>query len=858
MADFRTNSQFTLKTVADTKYVAIPLGKPEYFQTVKKFRIQVEWGDGSTSTYVNDYDNEELAWDRNSSSSGEAQNQAPTSDFAVIPKHSYASPGQYTINIKGGFGNSWNRNDNRDMNSLKFTFAKSEDRLCLATPDRFEEISGGHIFVHGQGDFEDWENLKAINANLVRLTSLDPINNLVYDTTAEAKLAFINTFKNCKNLKQVKNDGIKFLANDGGRTDPSVERLISVEGCFDNCGYEGDVKWNFNAVTSYKNTFRKSKIKYPINLNFKNVTNFDYAFEDSLIGTSITSTQSIQTSVPGVWAFWKFVLVNSGNQVLWSNDGSLEVGASLSEPQSSTQVKTSAEGLLSAPLGNTARPFYMNPLSLNDVIDKQDHENNFVTGVKLITYHSATKDGAFSKIDEKAVDLSNFVTLQVFERWDHATTAEGAFKDHKALTVTTAQSIFRAKRGRDIPIGPIKNLDALFEGVRFLKTETADIIKIAHARPTSTSRFLRRAKNTKEFIMNVTETTNASSMFEDSDYSYKMPIRGGWSFLKCTDASYMFAGCTKSPGITSLWYKTSRSDRRDFSAVNVEGMFARSTGWAADLNLTWQHLKPTNMKAMFKNSTFNGSLKLGTTENCTDISYIFYGSSFVNTDTNIEDWKLENVVDASYAFYGSGAPFALTKWFTPRTDVNFKIKIIDGMFSESTMVPILVSRSASWKKTLIATTTSAKAFFKGNKSINPKNYASLFANTITEGNYQHGEPVLENIDEFFMNTNFPATAHRGREMEMFKAWALHPSIGCGNQVNVFKGTPFDGAFTNKLCRPQSCLSDDDVTSPPEVETSSTYSASEDVYLCATPDDEEGNEDEPEIGTGEFDTVYISV
>jgi hypothetical protein len=858
MAEIRTNSEFTIKTVADTEYVAIPLGKPEYFGDIKRFRIQVEWGDGSTDYLVNDYDNKAIAWDRNPSSSGEPQNDAPVSDFPVIPRHHYSSPGQYTIKIKGGFGDSWGRADNRDMRSLKFAFAKSDDRLCLGTPDRFEEISGGDILVHGQGDFEDWENLKAINANLIRLTSLNPINNLLYDTTAEAKLAFINTFKNCKNLKQVKGDAIKYLANDGGRTDPAVERLISAEGCFDNCGYEGDIKWNFNAVTSYKNTFRKSKIKYPINLNFNNVTNLDYAFEDSLIGTAITTKQEVQTQILDTWAYWKFVLVNSASQVLWSNDGSLEVGASLSEPQSSTQVKTSAEGLLSAPLGNTARPFYMNPLSLDDVIDKENHENNFVTGIKLITYHSATAGGTFTKIDEKNINLDNFLPLQKFTRWDHAVTAVGAFKDHKALTIPIAQSIFAQKRGRNVPLSPIKNLDALFEGVRFLKTDTADIIKIAHVRPTSTSRFLRGAKNTKELIMNVTETINASSMFEDSDYSYKMPIRGGWSFLKCTDASYMFAGCTKSPGITSLWYKTSRSDNRDFSPVNVEGMFARSTGWAADLNLDWRHLKPTNMKAMFKNSTFNGSLKLGTTENCTDISYIFYESSFVNTDSNIENWKLNNVVDASYAFYGSNAPFKLNLWFAPRTGIDFKIKIIDGMFSESTMVPTLESRSGSWRKTVIKTVTSAKAVFKGNKSINPKAYSSLFQNNIIEGNYQHGEPVLENIDEFFMNTNFPVDQHKGREMERFKEWALHPSIECGNQVNVFKGTPFDREFTNKLCRPQSCLSDEDVTSPPEIETSSTYSASEDTYLCA-PEEEEGeNEEEPEIGTGEFDTVYISV
>lgn len=857
MADFRTSSQFTLKTVADTDYVAIPLGKPEYFGDVKKFKVVVEWGDGTKNILYNNYNHPALAWDRNPSSSGEAQNDAPVSDFAVIPRHSYASPGQYTIKIKGGFGNSWNRNDNRDTTTLKFCFAKSADRLCLGTPDRFEEISGGHIFVHGQGDFEDWENLKAINATLVRLTSLDPINNLVYDTTAEAKLAFINTFKNCKNLKQVKNDQIRFLANGSGKTDSAVERLISVEGCFDNCGYEGDVKWNLKAVTSYKNTFRKSKIRYPLSLNFQNVTNLDYAFEDSFIGTPITSKQTVSTSFLSASHYWKFVLVDSDGKVLWSNDGSLEKGADLSEPSSPILMKTKPDGSLIVPLGNKNRPFHMNPLCLDEIIDKEDHENNFSTGIKLITYHSEAKSGSFSNINEALADFNNYVPAQNFTMWDHAVTAVGAFKDHKSLPVILAQKIFQGKRGRDIPIRPIQNLDALFEGVRFLKTETADIIKFAHARPTSTSRLLRKAKNTKELSMNVTETTNASSMFEDSDYSYKMSIRGGWAFVKCNDASYMFAGCTKSPAIQSLWYK-SRTDARDFAIVNAEGMFARSTGWASDISLSWAHFKPSNMKAMFKNSSFNGLLYLGNTGNCTDISYIFYESDFVNTSTNIEKWKLMNVVDASYAFYGSSAPFKLNLWFAPRSGVDFKIKIIDGMFSESTVVPKILERSGNWSTTLMKTVTSAKAFFKGNKSINPKSYSALFANPKTDSGYKYGDPVLENIDEFFMNTNFPEDQHTGREMSNFQKWALHPSIGCGNQVNVFKGTPFDKAFTNNLCRPQSCLSDDDVTSPPELEITSTYSASEDTYLCA-PEEEEGeNEEEPEIGTGEFDTVYISV
>ena len=203
-------SRIKIKTVEGTSYIALPFAKPEYFGQSKVFRFRIKWGDGQTNQYINDYDGGtgDLDWDRNYGSDGEPQNPVPTSDEIVVPFHNYENPGQYTIEVFGGFGYNPGQSNNDVEGTLKIAFATADDRkelyhldsngkkvidrFCRGTPEAIEEIIGigradkprGGIWIHGQGDFEDFKNLKALNCKLALLTSNKSSAsdmNVVYD-----------------------------------------------------------------------------------------------------------------------------------------------------------------------------------------------------------------------------------------------------------------------------------------------------------------------------------------------------------------------------------------------------------------------------------------------------------------------------------------------------------------------------------------------------------------------------------------------------------------------------------------------------------------------------------------------------
>jgi len=211
------NNNLVFKTVDNTDFVAIPLGKPKYFNG-DSFLIWVNWGDGSTAEVIDSYDHDSVAWDRQNGT-------LPEGECVTIWKK-YEFPGQYSIRIEGGFGQAADVVQDpfllangtlsiskfRKGHNLELCLADSRERGQCATPEAFEELSMVRTFIHGQGDFEGFKYLKKLTGQQVlRLTSnyVDsnyedgyiPYENASIAYDPDGVCFFVNTFKNCQSLE---------------------------------------------------------------------------------------------------------------------------------------------------------------------------------------------------------------------------------------------------------------------------------------------------------------------------------------------------------------------------------------------------------------------------------------------------------------------------------------------------------------------------------------------------------------------------------------------------------------------------------------------------------------------------------
>ena len=171
-----------IKTVDNISFIGIPLGDPAYFSATN-WEISVSWGDGKRDLIKDTYDNPGVAWDRKFDSTGNPTASAPNEGCLTV-WHAYQTRGKYEIRILGGFGAGTGKNKKNN----KIAFAKAEDRGLNSTPTLIEEITywkdnKSGFYMHGQGDFEDFSNLKAIGSKITPLTSANPESAITYDDT---------------------------------------------------------------------------------------------------------------------------------------------------------------------------------------------------------------------------------------------------------------------------------------------------------------------------------------------------------------------------------------------------------------------------------------------------------------------------------------------------------------------------------------------------------------------------------------------------------------------------------------------------------------------------------------------------
>lgn len=210
------NNTLIFKTVENTDFVGIPLGKPKYFNG-DSFLIWVNWGDGSGAEVIDSYNHDSVAWDRQNGT-------LPEGECVTIWKK-YEFPGQYSIRIEGGFGQpadvvqdpflldgNFSITEFRKSHNLNLCLADSRERGQCATPEAFEELKMVRTFIHGQGDFEGFKYLKKLNGQqVVALTSnyadsnyedgYIPYENASIAYDPDGVCFFVNTFKNCQSLE---------------------------------------------------------------------------------------------------------------------------------------------------------------------------------------------------------------------------------------------------------------------------------------------------------------------------------------------------------------------------------------------------------------------------------------------------------------------------------------------------------------------------------------------------------------------------------------------------------------------------------------------------------------------------------
>jgi len=843
MAETAPYSRIIIKTVDNTDYISIPFGKPEYFGSSKKFNFRITWGDGKITNLKNNYNYKDVSWDRNYDSSGRPQNPAPQSDTALTITHKYETAGQYDIEVRGGFdnsmddqGNSLNNNDNQL--TLKLCFAKSSDRMsCRGTPEVIEEINGiggahrGEIYVHGQGDFEDFINLKEINCGIRLLTSANPKSNLLYDGGA-GKVAFINTFKNCEKIGLGKKNRIRTLPQGDAK-------IIDMEGCFDNCGYNGFLPWDTSLVTNWKRAFRKSKNHAKIAFDFSAAENLDYALEDSYAGRAYRLPVTVNKGGSGIVdAKWKFVLAKqTDNIAIWSNDGSTLPGdPGGKQPQGSIVGKTNDSGNFNVNLGDINLMECIDPDSYLD----QETENDFIN-LRLHSWCSTDGGSSFQKISNKNLNLNVIGTLKLesdflFGDLRNVVSMVGTFKDHKKFDANLLRRCFTSN-----VVYKLEDMEACFEGVDFLKLRNSNDngtrfrLRLTNAKPISIKSYIRNSKNAFDIrYMDGSRITNISHFVQNTDYNQTI----SFDMQKVTDTSYAFAGCTGNPYIRTLWLLRS-GDGKNFANINCEGMFEGSSNW--DTDLPWKHLKPTSTERMFNNcsSDFKSSMGFGTFDNCTTIRAMFRNSG-VKAIGNLAALSLKNVVDASYAFKGTQNDVSVNRWFS-NPNIEHKIENIDGMFEGSVNTTI----TNLWAEVISKTVKSARAVFKNNRAVPLDNIVKTFRNTSQDN-------VVEQIDEFFRGILLKTGEFNTDQRRFIRQW--HVNNKCENQFNVLKAVSFGGPATYSSCRYKNYESDDQIVIEPEYEEVNLYQKSEVTYdhIC-----EDQLIDEVSIPEG-LDTVFMAI
>lgn len=840
-------SRIKIKTVANTSFIALPLAKPEYFGKVKKFNLRIKWGDGRTNVYLNDYDHDFLDWNRDYDTSGTPSNQVPQADSIVVPFHSYESPGQYTIEIFGGFDDSHGADNNDDQTTLKFAFAAAEDRmelsegegenkvitrLCAGTPDKIEEIFGignpknprGDLFIHGQGDFEDFTNLKKISCSLKLLKSIKSSSDdgvISYSDNNLAKVCFINTFKNTESLEETTQ--IQRLLSGS-------PQVINMEGCFDNSAYNGFLAWNTSEVKNFNRTFRKSKNTITNNFNTSAAESIDYMFEDSYSGRAFKIFKKLYKGEESAGAsFWKLVLADDSENTLWSNDGSVTIGSTVEEPTASVRLVTAANG-------RTKNDFYigdaaiMDPISPDAFVDPSK-SNDFYTNAKLHFWTSSTSGGAYAKQEVTNLDFNssgmiiNNANFLIGE-WTSVKSAVGTFKDHKKLDPNLLRRAF--SKNKDYPI---ETLEACFEGTNFMKSRRNFKLRFSYAKPKSLSKYIRNSRNAFDIrFIDTSRLEDVSHLCEDTDYDQNIPF----NFENVTDASYAFAGCTGNPYLHSA-FKKRGNDGKNFKLINVEGMFEGSSGWSGQ-SWPWKHMKPTSLERTFKDCDFDGELTLGDTKDCTSLNSTFNNSSFTSTKTNITTWNVSNVEDASYCFKSNNGEWNLASWFSGGKDC--KIKNVTGFFESSKNKTVCNGWATVFSKTVV----SANAMFKNNKEINFDDIVKIFRNTSKNS-------VLENIDEIFRGIKIKAGEPDSDQKRFLKQWYL-AKPECNQHINVFKGVAFGGQTSYGNCRFKSYESNENQVVEPVYQKKNLYSSSSVVYrtICSRKIEHQG----------EYDTVFMKV
>jgi len=769
-----------IKTVDNISYVGIPLADPAYFSATN-WEITVAWGDGIVEKIKDTYDSPAVAWDREFDQQGNVTASAP-SEGCITLWHTYKDRGKYEIRVLGGFGTGAGANKKNN----KLAFAKAEDRAVNSTPELIEEVTywkdvSSGFFMHGQGDFQDFINLKAINCKIKPLTSSDPESTIQYDGTGSGDLFCKNTFKNCqKFLKPCQSLKLfQFQKNN----------IINLEGFFENCAYNGPLPWTISRVVNFKNLLKNStRVRsFGPNWQFRKAENLEGIFQNSYFGTAKGFKLDQVNGLPAGNRYFKIIISESDNQnVIWCND--LEITGEMTDA-----LKKNAHGgkALQLKVNNQGRI-----TNNSEVIGLGNGKNDFlpfdfdqISGLseyKIHVWHSATQNGTYTKKVVK-VGSPNFVRVQdeaFFHYLQQCKNAKNMMKDHKGFSSNFIKRWF-FKPGKNC------DMEGLFEGAT-CEDVTLKGLPWPGAKPTTLKAFYRNTESNMPAIdnLNTSRTESIAHMFEDSKYGEGTTASSNfdkWDLQRCEDTSFCFLNASFNGSIKNWFKKTANDGKSFYDGIYAKGMFEGSSFTAT--SLLWGHFKPSNTARMFlNNKAFNKKIADWDMSSNTDISSMFKSSIF-NQDT-ISDWNLQNVVNATEIFADSQFNGDIADWFDELTTPNtYKIESISGMFENSKHNG---AGCRKWFRAFRKTVKQSVATFRNcDASMDVGLGAKWFA----------GANILENFNCMFEN----APAFDKSAISNLLKWQINGT--CEDQLNVVKGVSYMGKIG--ACKLKSFELDDD-------------------------------------------------
>lgn len=241
--------------IENGKKIIIPLCPASFFNN-DSLNLTVNWGDGSATETITSF------------STSDQVKDSRKNVIANLLSHTYTTGGHKIITITGGFGGklAFMQTTRQNGNNVQNMKAPGT-RFCFFRI--FECNVGTQFYIHGQGDFRGFSRLRAIDKNILPLTSVNPASEIKLNTSAGSKMLMNKTFCQCKL--------IRFF---GGFKPTSTE---SMQNTFEGCKKldKGWIinSWDVSQTKKFNAAFKDTELKVRM-WKWLHEGNDDYIAED--------------------------------------------------------------------------------------------------------------------------------------------------------------------------------------------------------------------------------------------------------------------------------------------------------------------------------------------------------------------------------------------------------------------------------------------------------------------------------------------------------------------------------------------------------------------------------------------------